>query len=120
MSTKLSMTRDINGYNAFGLLPTYDIQAGALAANTEQHFTVPANNEYWLAIFTFQSGASVWVDFTGTATVPASSVASVNTVLNPSGRQVKAGSVISLITSDTTAPWFCVELQVINNYASLK
>ncbi len=119
MSTKLSLTKDINGYNAFGILPTYDIEAGALAANTEQHFTVPSNNEYWLAIFTFSPGANIWVDFTGTATVPSTTVGSVNTVLNPAGRQVKAGSTISLITGDTTVPWFCVEFQVLNNYASL-
>lgn len=119
MSTKLSMTRDINGYNAFGIMPTYDIEAGALAANTEQHFTVPSNYEYWLAIFTYTPGANVWVDFTGTATVPASTFARVNTVLNPAGRRVKAGSVISMITADTTTPWVCVELQSIDNYASL-
>ena len=113
------MTRDINGYNAFGLIPTYDIYAGALAANTEQHFTVPNNNEYWLAIFTFSPGANIWVNFSGTATVPASSVAAVHTVLNPAGRQVKGGSTISLITSDATVPFFCVELQILNNYASL-
>ena len=120
MSTRLSLTRDINGYNAFGVFPTYDIFAGGLAVSTEQHFTVPSNYEYWLAIFTFAPGASVWVDFTGTATVPSTSVGAVNTVLNPAGRQVKAGSVISLITADATTPWFCVELQVINNYAGIK
>jgi hypothetical protein len=119
MSTRLSLSRDINGYNAFGIMPTYDIEAGALAANTEQHFTVPANHEYWLAIFTFSPGANVWVDFVGTATVPSTTIGAVSAVLNPSGRQVKAGSVISLITSDSTNPWFCVELQSINNYASL-
>jgi|SRR6185503_2013218 len=119
MSTKLCMTRDINGYNAFGITPTYDIYAGALAANTEQHFTVPSNNEYWLAIFTFSPGANVWVDFATTATVPSSTVGLVSTVLNPAGRQVKAGTVISLITADGTNPWFCVELQAVNNYAGI-
>jgi hypothetical protein len=119
MSTKLSLTKDINGYNAFGIIPTYDIYAGGLAASTEQHFTVPSNYEYWLAIFTFSPGANVWVDFSGTATVPSTTIAAVHTVLNPAGRQVKAGSVISLITADGTTPWFCVELQSINNYASI-
>ena len=119
MSTKLCMTRDFNGYNAFGVIPTYDIWAGALTASTEQHFVVPSNFEYWLAIFTFSPGANVWVDFVATATVPSSTIGKVSTVLNPAGRQVKAGSTISLITSDATTPWFCVELQVLNNYASL-
>ena len=119
MSTKLSLTKDINGYNAFGLLPTQDIYAGSLAVSTEQHFTVPSNNEYWLAIFTFTSGANIWVDFITTATVPSSTVGAVSTVLNPAGRQVKAGTVISMITGDSTNPFVCVELQAINNYASL-
>ena len=120
MSTKLSLTKDINGYNAFGVIPTYDIWAGSLATSTEQHFTVPSNNEYWLAIFTFSPGANIWVEFDGgTATVPSSTVSSVNVVLNPAGRQVKAGSKISLITADSTSPYVCVELQSINNYASI-
>jgi hypothetical protein len=120
MSTKLSLTKDINGYNAFGIIPTYDIFAGALAASTEQHFTVPSTFQYWLAIFTFSPGANVWVDFSGTASVPSSTVGEVSVVLNPSGRQVFQGSTISLITADSTNPWFCVELQGINNYAGLK
>lgn len=119
MSTKFCMTRDINGYNGFGVIPTYDVWAGSLAANTEQHFTVPSNNQYWIAIFTFSPGANVWVDFSGTATVPSSTVSSVSTVLNPAGRQVKAGSTISFITADATSPYVCVELQSINNYAGL-
>ena len=119
MSTKLCMTRDINGYNAFGLIPTYDVWAGALAADTEQHFVVPSNEEYWLAVFTFAPGANIWVDFITTATVPSTTIGKVSTVLNPAGRQVKAGSTISLITADSTSPWFCVELQSINNYASI-
>jgi len=119
MSTKLSMTRDINGYNAFGLIPTYDIYAGSLTVSTEQHITVPSNNEYWLAIFTYSPGANIWVDFTTTATVPSSTVGSVSVVLNPSARQVKAGSTISFITADSTSPFICIELQILNNYASL-
>jgi len=56
MSTKLSMTRDINSYNAFGVFPTYDIFAGSLAANSAQSIDVPSNQQYWLAIFTFSPG----------------------------------------------------------------
>lgn len=38
MSTKFSMTRDINGYNGFGILPTYDIQNAVLAVGVEQNW----------------------------------------------------------------------------------
>lgn len=119
MSTKLSLTKDINGYNAFGIIPTYDIFGCSLTVSTAQSFVVPSNNEYWLAIFTFTPGANVWVDFTTTATVPSGTMGSITTVLNPSGRQVKAGQTISFITGDSTNPFVCCELQVINNYASL-
>jgi hypothetical protein len=119
MSTKLCMTRDINGYNAFGLIPTYDIYAASLTANAEQHFTVPANFQYWLAIFTYSPGTNVWVDFSGTATVPGGTIGLFTSVLNPAGRMVKGGSVISFITSDATSPFICIELQVVNNYAGL-
>lgn len=119
MSTKLSLTKDINGYNAFGVIPTYDVWAGSLAVSTEQHIVVPSNFEYWLAIFTYSPGANVWVDFSTTATVPTTTISLVSTVLNPSGRQVKAGQTISFITADATSPFVCIELQVINNYASL-
>ena len=119
MSTKLCMTRDFNGYNAFGVIPTYDVYACYLTAAAEQHIVVPSNYEYWLAIFTYSPGANVWVDFTTTATVPGNTIGPVTTVLNPAGRQVKAGSTISFITSDATSPFICIELQVLNNYASL-
>jgi hypothetical protein len=120
MSTKLSLTRDINGYNAFGVFPTYDIFAGSLAANTAQSITVPSNFQWWLAIFTFTPGANIWVDFSGSATVPTSTLGAFTAVLNPAGRQVYQGSTISFITADTTTPWVCIELQSINNYAGLK
>lgn len=119
MSTKLSTTKDINGYNAFGILPSYDIYATSLTASAAQHIVVPSNFEYWLAIFTYTPDSNIWVDFTTTATVPGSTVGAVTTVLNPTARQVKAGSTISFITGDSTTPFICIELQVINNYASL-
>ena len=119
MSTKLCMTRDINGYNAFGLLPTQDIFSGYLTANAEQHVVVPSNNEYWLAVFTYTPGANVWISFSATATVPGNTIGAGSAVLNPAGRQVKAGSTISMISPDSTEPFVCIELQVLNNYASL-
>ena len=114
------MTRDVNGFNGFGIFPTYDIFAGSLAANVAQSIVVPSNQQYWLAIFTFTPGANIWVDFAGAATVPTNTVGAFTSVLNPAGREVKAGSTISFITADTTTPWICIELQWVNNYASIK
>jgi hypothetical protein len=116
MSTKFSMSRDINGYNGFGILPTYDIYNGLLAAGVAQTVTVPSTYSNWIAIFTFTPGASVWVSINGTAAAPAGAFASGVSTLNPAGRQVKEGDVISFITSDTTSPTVCVEFQAIAPY----
>lgn len=123
MSTKLSIVRDINGTPTNGILASTDIWAGNLAANTEQHFVVPSNQEFWLAIFTVAASSNVWMSTTATATVPGSSISQVKVILLnpmiPTEIQVKKGTTISLITADTTTPAFCVQLQWINNYASI-
>jgi hypothetical protein len=112
------MTRDINGYNAFGITPSYDIEAGGLAANTEQHFTVPANYPNWLAIFSYTPGANIWVSVNGTALAPTGAFASSSSALNPAGRQVKSGDVLSFITADATNPMVSVELQIISQFGN--
>jgi len=116
MSTKFSMTRDINGYNGFGILPTYDIYSGALVATVADNMTVPANYPNWIAIFSYTPGASVWVCVNGTAAAPVGAIASGSSALNPSARQVKAGDVISFYTDDAFGPAVSVELQVISTY----
>lgn len=116
MSTKFSMTRDINGYNGFGILPTQDAFAAALAAGVADSVTVPANYQNWIAIFSFSPGSSVWVSFNDTAVSPAGAFAASTSVLNPSARQVKAGDVISFYTDDTFLPTVSIEFQVIHNY----
>jgi hypothetical protein len=118
MSIKFLMTRDIGGFNGFGIQPTYDIHATSLAANTAQSVTVPSNYGNWIAIFTYTPGANIWVSFSGTAAVATSSFTSGISVLNPAGRAVVAGQVISFITSDTTAPFVCVEFQIIAPYVN--
>lgn len=117
MSTKFLMTRDIGGYNGFGIKPTYDIQGCSLAANTAQTFTVPDNYSNWIAIFSYTPGATFFVDFSGaTATVPTGTVGAVTTVLNPSGRALDGGSTFSVITPDGTNPYITVEYQIIPPY----
>ena len=111
------MTRDIGGYNGFGIQPTYDIQGCSLAANTAQTFTVPSNYSNWIAIFSYTPGSDVFVDFTGaTATIPGSTVGAVTVVLNPSARAVKGGSTFSAITPASTSPFICVEFQIVAPY----
>lgn len=118
MSTKFSMTRDINGYNGFGILPTYDIFAASLSATVLDSFMVPSNYQNWIAIFSYAPGASVWVSVNDTAAAPAGAFATSTSALNPSARQVKAGDVISVYTDDAFGPTVSVELQVIHNYTN--
>jgi hypothetical protein len=116
MSTKFNMTRDLNGYNGFGIQPTYDIQGCSLAASSAQTFTVPNNYPNWIAIFSYTPGSNIFVDFTTTATVPGGTVGAITTVLNPAGRALKGGSTFSVITPDATSPYITVEYQVAPTY----
>lgn len=117
MSTKFNMTRDINGYNGFGIQPTQDIQSTYLATSTAQSVTVPSNYPNWIAIFSYTPGSGIWVSFDGdTAEVPGASFAATNSCLNPSARMVYAGQVISFITNDSTSPEVSVEFQIVAPY----
>lgn len=116
MSTKFNMTRDVNGYNGFGIQPTYDIQGCSLTANAAQTFTVPSTYPNWIAIFSYTPGAEVFVNFTTTATVPSGTVGAITNVLNPAGRAVAGGSTFSVISPDATNPFITVEYQIVAPY----
>ncbi len=75
-----------------------------IAQNTDTTLTVPSFSAHYVAIFSFQSGASVWVTINGTAAKPAGSTfAATTSELNPVARYVKAGDVIHVLTGDTSA-----------------
>ncbi len=114
MATKFAMERDINGYNGFGLIPTDTAYSVTLSANTDTHFTVPANtaiggsniatknNPVLIAIFYFTPGSEVWCARNATAIVPAgSSFGATTSEGNPSAWQVIGGDVIHVITAAT-------------------
>lgn len=102
--TMLRMTRDINGFNTFGLPFSGNKYDTTLAATVEQTLTVPPNavNGY-LAVFSFEPGAKVWVALDATATLPGGAFATTDSELNPTAREVPADSVLHFITNDTTA-----------------
>ena len=111
-STKFNMTRDINGYNGFGIPFSLDGSTMVLAANTAQSVTVPANYPHWIAIFSYTPGSNIWVDGINTAVVPSGAASASTARLNPSARYVKKGQTISFKTSDITSPAVCVEFLV--------
>ena len=104
MATKLSLTRDINGYSTFGLLPPLaaDNQNTTLSANSAQTFTINGNYSVASVIFQIPPGAAIFVAHNTTATLPGGSVATSASVLNPVSWQVNQGDTISAITADTS------------------
>lgn len=112
MSTNFLMTRDQNGYNGFGLAFSDNNYAGTLATGVEQHFTVPNaqtlggqgdNFNQFLAVFSIEPGARVWVANNATAAVATGTLATSTSQFNPTARLVKGGDVLSFITPDVTA-----------------
>lgn len=116
MSTKFSIVKDINGYNGFGILPTYDVYGSSLAAGVAQSVTVPSNYPEWIAIFTYTPGSNIFVNFTGIAAAATGTMGALTSVLNPTARQVSAGDTISFITPNSTTPYVVVEFQIIAPY----
>lgn len=114
MPTPFSMTRDINGYNGFGLQFSLDKYSATLATGVDTTLTVPAGgplgsgtnfttNRY-IAIFSYEPGSTVWVALNGTAAVPAGGTfASTTSELLPTARFVKSGDILHFKTADASA-----------------
>lgn len=102
--TKLLLTRDQAGYNTFGLPFSSQKNDTTLAAGVEQTLTAPASNVLgYLAIFSYEPGAKVWVALGSTATVPGAAFAATDSELNPTAREVPASGVLHFITNDLSA-----------------
>jgi len=103
MSTKFQLTRDINGYNGFGLKFADDKYSTTLASSVAQSLVIPSNFAKWIAIFSFAPGTEVWVANNAAATIPGGAFAATNSELNPVGREVAGGDILSFITPNTQA-----------------
>ena len=118
MPTKFLMTRDIAGFNGFGVTFTLDARSGILAANVEQHITVPSEYSHYIAIFSYTPGSDIWVDGIGTAVVPTGAFSATTSQLNPAARLVAAGDTLSFITDDLTGPNVSVLFYVAPPYTN--
>ncbi len=105
MTTKLCMIRDINGYNSFGLTFTDTAYSFTLDQGVRKSLTVPYCTETTyknlLAVFSFEPGSKVWVALNNNATLPGFAVVSTHSELNPSGRLVQGGDLLSFVSGDT-------------------
>src|ERR1700683_4134032 len=82
MTTKFILTRDINGYNGFGLPFTDTAYSATLTSDTDTTLTVPSTNPLGgnsyegfskavlIAIFSYDPGTSIWVARNVTASIP--------------------------------------------------
>ena len=112
MATKFALTRDINGYNGFGLKFTDTAYSATPTINTDTTLTVPDHSTLGgaaytqeaqptlIAIFSYDPGEAVWVALNTTAAVPAGATfAATASELNPSARQVVGGDVLHFFTA---------------------
>ena len=103
-STELVFGRDEQGYNAYAPKDSKNKYSVELTNGNATSINVPSNYEVWIAAFSIEPGANVYVDFTTTASVPAgATLVATTSSLNPGQRTVLAGSTISIITANTTA-----------------
>lgn len=105
MSTLLDFGNDQRGYNAYAPATAGDKWSATITNGSETHITIPSNYAVWIAVFSYQPGANVWVDLTGaTAIVPVgATLAATTSELNPASRTVYAAGKISIITDNTSA-----------------
>ncbi len=112
MATIYSIPPQANGVNSFGTLFSDINYTVKLAASTAASVAVPSGaamglgtaNEKnkWLAVFSYDGSAAVYVSISGTAAVPAgATLAASGSTLNPPGKQVQTGQTISIISAGT-------------------
>lgn len=124
MSTKFLMTRDLSGTNGFGLQFSDQNYSATLSAASNTTLVCPSDGSIggsfatktskYLAIFSYEAGASIWVALNATAAVPVGhTFAAVTSTLNPTARVVNAGDTLNFITSDTGTPQVGVTFYVL-------
>lgn len=102
--SKLILTKDINGVNTFGMSFSTQKSATTLLEDEEQTLTAPTNSTSgYLAVFSYEPGAKVWVALGATATVPGAAFAATDSEQNPVARNVPSGGILHFITNDTSA-----------------
>lgn len=100
----LQFARDMQGMNAYAPYPSQVKYCATITNGVDTSVTVPSTYALWVVSFRYYPN-DVWVDVTGTtAAVPGSgTLTSCTAELNPAALTLTAGTVISIITAQTTA-----------------
>lgn len=114
MPTKFNMTRDVAGYNGFGLPICDDQYSAVLATGVAQTVTVPSQYPTYIAVIAYTPGSAVWVDCLNTAVAPTGAVAATTACLNPAGIRVSSGTAMSFITQDASSAYLSVRFFVVS------
>lgn len=103
MST-MNLVKDVKGFNTYAL-PfceagfKYSVTLPTSSAIT---LTIPYGYTTYVAIFSYEAGANIWIANNATAAMPAGATfAATTSERNPAARQVNPGDVLSVITGDT-------------------
>jgi hypothetical protein len=113
MTTVFNTNRDMGGNSAFAPAPSDVIYKGILSQGIAQSITLPSDASQYVVGFSFQDGSDVWVAYNHTADAPTGALALSNSERNPAQRLLPKGTVISLITQNTTADC-CVVVYALN------
>lgn len=115
--TQFSMTRDANGYPAYGLAFSDLNYITTLTASAEQTQIIPSTYENWVAVFQYSIGNNVLVaNGTVAITAPSGSFSTTPAQLNPTVRQVKGGSTLRFYTTDSGGATVAVSLYYLPGY----
>lgn len=111
---QLNFGRDVQGYNAFAPVISDVMFSATIVSGTHQEFTVPSSSENWIAVFSYQPGADIWVSVNNTAAIPAGATfAATTSFLLPAQLKVKAGDSISCFNNNTSSQDMGVALYAV-------
>ncbi len=101
---QLQFGRDLGGYNAFAPQPSNNKWSATITDGTATSVTVPSTGAVWVVSFRYYPN-DVWVDVSGAAAIipVGATLASTTSELNPASLTLNAGTVISMITGQTSA-----------------
>lgn len=125
MTTQYQLARDISGgiCNTNAPLPcSITGFKGALAANVEQHISVPSNYKYWAVEIRIQANTTVYFDGINTAAVPAGALAAGTVEIIPTvgiTRDVIAGQTLSFITAEAGGATITIKFYAKDTYANI-